>query len=180
MSDMYELAATLREVDEVRLRTRAAVHPVWFPMLLFGVLGLLSTPFLLVGDGLGAGLFWLVAGPVGGAATARHYRNRALSVGAGMRGGAYMAIGAAIFVAAWVGGAVSESAVPPMLVVAAGYLGFARLDKSWPVAGVAAALAVAAAVVAVTEPTGGDVLLTVAFGAAFTVTGLVLRRGDRG
>jgi len=180
MSAHEELAATLQQVEEARQRTRAAVHPVWFPMLLFGVIGLLSTPFHFVADGAGVALFWVVAGPLGGAATARHYRNRALSVGAGMRGGTYMAIGAAVFVGAWVGGALSESAAEPLLAVAAGYLGFAWLDKSWPVAAVAAALALGSAAVAVADPAHGDVVLTLGFGAAFTVTGLLLRRGDRG
>lgn len=180
MNANEELAATLREIDEVRQRTRAAVHPVWFPMLLFGVLGLLSIPFLFVGDGAGAGLFWLVAGPAGGVATARHYRSRALSVGAGMRGGAYAAVGAAIFVAAWVAGALTHSSAAPMLAVAAGYLAFAWLDRSWPVAGIAGALAVASVAAAITDPAHGDVLRAAVFGTAFTVTGLLLRRGDRG
>jgi hypothetical protein len=179
MSANEELAATLQQVEEVRQRTRVDVHPIWFPMVLFGVLGILSTPFLFVWDGAGMGLYWLVAGPAGGVATARYYRNRALSLGAGVRGGAYVAIGVAILVGAWVGGAVSESAAVPLLAVSAGYLGFAWLDKSWPVAGVAAVLAVTSAVFAITDPAHGDVLLTVFSGAAFTVTGLLLRRGGR-
>ncbi|MDQ6727509.1 MAG: hypothetical protein M3066_15265, partial [Actinomycetota bacterium] len=50
-------AITLRQLDEVRQRTRAAVHPAWFPMLLFGSLGLASIPFGFIGDGAGSGLF---------------------------------------------------------------------------------------------------------------------------
>ena len=178
-TDEAELATTLRQVDDVRRRTRAAVHPVWFPMLLFGLLGLASIPFALAGDGLGTALFWLVAGPAGGMATSRHYRNRALSVGAGMRGRAHGAIGAAIFFGAWAGGALTHSATAPMLAIAAGYLGFAYLEKSWPVAAVAAALAGAAAVVALTDPARGDIILALVFGLAFTGTGLLLRRRDR-
>lgn len=175
-----ELAITLKQVEDVRQRTRAAVHPVWFPMLLFGLLGLASIPFAFLGEGLGTALFWLVAGPAGGMATSRHYRNRAMSVGAGMRGRAYLAIGAAIFFGAWVGGALTHSATVPMLAIAAGYLGFAYLEKSWPVAWVAAALAGAAVAVAMTDPPRGDIILALMFGLAFTGAGVLLRRRDRG
>lgn len=171
-------AAVLRQLDEVRQRTRAAVHPAWFPMLLFGCLGLAAIPFGFIGDGAGTGLFWLVAGPSGGYATSRYYRNRAVSLGAGVRGRAYTALGVAIFVGAWVSGFVTGSAAGPMLAVAIGYLGFARLERSLPVAVVAVILGVAAVAVAVIDPAHGDVVLALVFGLAFTATGLLLRRRD--
>jgi len=172
-------AATLRQLDEVRRRTRVAVHPAWFPMLLFGALGLASVPFGFIGDGAGSGLFWLVASPAGGYATSRYYRNRASSVGAGVRGRAYTALGITIFVAAWGSGVVTGSAAGPMLAVAVGYLAFARLERSWPVAAVSVVLGVAAVLVAVIDPAHGDVVLALVFGLAFTATGLLLRRRDR-
>lgn len=175
-----ELAATLRQVESVRERTRAAVHPAWFPMLVFGLIGLASIPFGFIGSGLGTGLFWLVASPAGGYATSRYYRNRAMSVGVGMRGGAYIVLGLAIFVSAWVGGAVTGSAVAPMVAVAVGYVAFARLERSWPVAAVAVLLGVVAVIVASTDPVHGDVILTLVFGLSFTATGLFLRHNDRG
>lgn len=174
-----DLAATLRQLDQVRQRTRAAVHPAWFPMLVFGVMGLVSIPFGFVGDGLGSAGFWLVAGPVGGYATARYYRRRAMSMGVGVRGRAYTVLGIALFLAAWVGGAVSGTAVVPFLAIAVGYVGFARLERSWPVAVVAGGLGVAAVIVALTGPDHGDVVLTLVFGLGFTATGLLLRYRDR-
>jgi hypothetical protein len=173
-----ELVATLRQLDQVRQRTRAAIHPAWFPLLLFGILGLVSIPFGLVGDGMGSALFWIVAGPAGGYATARYYRDRAMSIGVGVRGRAYTALGIVLFVAAWVGGAVTNSAAVPMLAIAVAYLGFARLERSWPVAAVSAVLGVAALVVAVARPENGDTIITFVFGLSFTVTGLWLRRRD--
>jgi len=173
-----DAAATLRQLDEVRQRTRAAVHPAWFPMLLFGSLGLVSIPFGFVGHGAGSGLFWLVAGPAGGYATARYYRHRAVSLGAGVRGRTYTLLGVAIFVAAWVSGLVTGSAAGPMLAVAVGYLAFARLERSRPVAVVSVVLGVSAVVVAVTHPAHGDLVLALVFGLAFTTTGLLLRRRD--
>ncbi|MFN2609102.1 MAG: hypothetical protein ABR511_14615 [Acidimicrobiales bacterium] len=172
--------ATLREVDEVRRRTRAAVHPAWFPLVLFGLLGLAATPFGFLGDGWGLGLFWLVAWPAGAYATRRHYHDRALGLGVCVEGGIYTVLGVAFFVAAWVVGATTRSAVGPMLVVAAAYLAFARLERSWPVAGVSIALGAAVAAVAARHTAHPDAVLTLAFGLAFTTTGLVLRHGDRG
>lgn len=171
-------AATLREIDEVRKRTRAAVHPAWFPLLLFGLLGLAAVPFGFIGDGAGIGLFWFAAGPSGGYATSRYYRNRARSVGVGVRGRAYTALGVALFVAAWVSGAVTGRAAAPMLAISIAYLGFARLERSWPVAAIAAALGVAAVVVAVVDPERGDLILNLTFGLSFTAAGLLLRRRD--
>ncbi len=173
-----ELVTTLHKVDEVRQRTRAAVHPVWFPMLVFGLLGLASLPLSRIGEGKATGLFWLVAGPAGGFATARYYGTRAVSLGVGMRGRAHTALGIVIFLSAWITGFLSHTAAGPMLAVSLGYLLFARLERSWPVAGVAAALGLAAVVIAITDPTDGDIILTLLFGLAFTVTGLILRRRD--
>ncbi len=175
-----ELAAMLTQVDEVRRHTRAAAHPSWFPLLLFGILGLAAAPFGMIGDGLGIGLFWLVAGPAGGYLTARYYRNRVVARGVGVGGAAYRWLGAALFVTAWVGGWVTRSAVAPMLAIAVAYFGFARLERSWPVAGVASVLAVATIIVALTDPPRIDIILTLVFGVSFTLTGLVLRRDDRG
>jgi len=173
-----ELATTLDEVERVRRHTRAAVHPAWFPLVVFGLLGLASIPFSRIGEGAGSALFWLVAGPAGGFATARYYTKRAIALGAGVRGRAYAALGVALFIAAWVSGAVTQSAAGPMIAVAIGYLGFARLERSWPTAVVAAVLGVAAVAVAVTDPDNGDIILALVFGLAFTATGLVLRHRD--
>jgi hypothetical protein len=178
MTSNDEAAVTLDELERVRRHTRAAVHPAWFPLLLFGLLGLASIPFGFIGDGIGSGLFWLVAGPAGGYATARYYRQRAITLGAGVRGRAYTVVGVTLFVAAWVAGFVTQSAAGPMLVVALGYLAFARLDRSWPTAVVAAVLGLAVVIVIVTDAAHADVILALVFGLGFTATGLTLRRRD--
>ena len=180
MATKSDLEATLRQVHDVRQRTRAAIHPVWFILLTFGLLGLASIPFAFVGNGLGTGLFWLAAGPAGGVATGRYYRKRAARVGAWVNGRAYIVLGAAAFVAAWVGALATGSAAVPMLVAAVSYLGFARLERSWPVVGVAVVIAAASVVVAATDPPNAAVVLALVFGLTFTATGLVLRSRDRG
>ncbi|MDQ3640272.1 MAG: hypothetical protein M3450_02075 [Actinomycetota bacterium] len=176
-----ELASTLRQVEELRRQTRAAVHPAWFPLVLFGAFGLASTPFCAFGEGLGVGLFWLVAGPVGGVLTSRYYRNRALATGAGMRGGPYWAVAAGIFVACFLAGSSGSSRVQsagPMVAVALGYLAFARLERSWTIATVSGLLAAFALAVGIADIGHSCVLLSLTFGVVFTGTGLVLRRGE--
>ena len=173
----------LREVDAVRQRTRAVVHPAWFPMLLFGVFGLASAPFCAIGHGRGQALFWLVAGPVGGILTSRHHQRQAMATGAGMRGGPYWAVAAGIFVAAWLAGSADSSRIRsagPMLAVALGYLVFARLERSWPVAVCSAFLGAVAVAVAVADVRHTCVVLSVTFGSLFVATGLLLRRADHG
>ena len=178
-----DLAVTLQHVEEVRRRTRAAVHPASFPLLLFGTFGLASTPFCAIGGGLGVGLFWLVAGPVGGMVTARYYRRRALETGAAMRPGPYWAVGAGIFVAAFAAGASGSprmESAGPMLAVALGYMAFARLERSWPVGAVSGVLAIVALGVGIADPGHSCVILSLTFGVAFTATGLILRSAERG
>jgi hypothetical protein len=178
MTTDEELTITLDELERVRKRTRAAVHPAWFPLLIFGVIGLVSIPFGFIGDGIGTGLFWLVAGPAGGFACAHYYRNRAYSLGAGVRGRAYTVLGVMLFVSAWVAGFVTQSAAGPMLVVAVGYIAFAWLDRSWPTAAVATVLGGAAVIVVATGAEHADIILALVFGLGFSVTGLLLRRRD--
>lgn len=182
-SEPEELVSTLKQVEDVRRQTRAAVHPAWFPLVLFGTFSLASAPFCAIGDGHGVGLFWAVAGPVGGILTARHYRNRALATGAGMRGGPYWAVAAGIFVAAFLAGSSSSSRVQsagPMVAVALGYLAFARLERSRAIAAVSGLLAAVALAVGIADVGHSCVVLSLTFGVVFTGTGLALRRGDRG
>ena len=178
-----ELAVTLRHVEEVRRQTRATVHPAWFPMLLFGVFGLASAPFCAIGGELGVGVFWLVAGPVGGVLTSRHYRRRAMAAGAGMRGGPYWAVAGGIFVGCWLAGASNSARVEtagPMVAVALGYLVFARLERSWPVAICSGVLALIAVGVGIADIGHSCVVLSLTFGAVFATAGLLMRRHERG
>lgn len=177
-----DLTATLRHVEDVRRQTRAAVHPAWFPMVLFGVLGVLAAAFC--GDGgVGVGLFWLVAGPIGGVLTSLHYQRRAVTTGAGMRGGPYWAVAAGIFVGAWLAGASDSSRVEtagPMVAVALGYLVFARLERSWPVAVSSGVLAAVAVAVAIADVGHSCLVLSLTFGTLFAATGLFMRLHERG
>lgn len=178
-----DAAAMLREIDDIRCRTRRDTHPFWFPLVLFGALSILATPFCGIGDGTGISLFWAVAGPVGGAVTAFYYRRHELHLGAGVSGVPYVLIALFIMAGAFLLGSQGSGTVSsagPMAVVAIGYLGFARLERSWNVAFVAAGMLAVTVVVALANVQHDCEVLSATFGGAFLLTGLSLRQGKRG
>lgn len=100
MMDEERAATTLEEIDRLRRRARRQSHPFWFPLVLFGVLGVVATPFCGIGAGHGHGAFWMVAGPVGGAITAFYYRRREMTLGAGVNGLPYVLVAMSIMAGA--------------------------------------------------------------------------------
>lgn len=152
---------------------------MWFPLLLFGALTWLSVPVFAWGDGPALAVYWAVAGPVGGVATGYFYLRRQ-SVGLEVAGAPFVVVAVAILVgtmlAGWIGSSTGQLAVAaagPPLVVSAGYLGFAWLDRSRWLAAVAIALAAVMAVLLVVG-VPSDVLTMVGaalYGGAFVVTG---------
>jgi hypothetical protein len=175
-------------VERVRRRSRARSSTMWFPLLVFGAASLVSAGVVLLYGGDALGPYWSVAGPVGGVATAVHAMRRGRSVGVETRWGPYVAVGVMVLAGTLVlgaGGAMTGrpmvSAVGPPLVVSAGYLAFARLERSrllgW--------LAIALAALAVLLPLAGAeaeltaAALAVAYGTVFLTTGLVLVHRER-
>jgi nitrate reductase NapE component len=176
------------ELARVRDRSRASASMMWFPLLLFGALSLLSAPVVGWFGGAALGMFWLVAGPAGGVATGVVSARRGRRVGAEVPAGPYLAVAVLILagalVAGWAGDALGEhmiSAAGPPLAISAGYLLFARIERSralgWTAGGLAA-LTVALLPTGIgPEPLAA--VLAVAYGAVFLATGVVLwgRRG---
>ncbi len=174
----------LDQVARVRRRTRRTLGALWFPLVLFGSLTLLSG---LVSWRVGAealGAYWLVAAPVGSVATSLFYRRRERRVGLEMPTRPALLAVAVIVLGAFgsgaLGGALGAetlSAVGPPLFVSAGYLLFAQIEGSPLLGGVAAALAVTALGVAVagTAPADAATLLAVVYGVTFLLTGLAFR-----
>ena len=143
-----EAAQLVHEIEHLRRRTRASLHHVSFPCVMFGALMLASAAIVATAGGPSVGLFWMVAGPLGGVATGRHYQRRERRMG--LEGPAWpgVAVGLGImagcFLTGGLGGALgleTLAAVGPLLVVSAGGLGFALLHRSVPAAVVAVALA---------------------------------------
>lgn len=174
----------LDSLARVRRKTRLSISALWFPLVVFGALSLASALVSWRISAAALGAYWLVAAPVGSLATSLFYRQRERRVGLEMPAGPTVLAVAVIVVGAFGSGALGGvlgaetlSAVGPPLSVSAGYLLFARLERSRPLGAVAAALAATAVGVAVagTEPDDAATLLAVVYGLAFLLTGLAYR-----
>jgi hypothetical protein len=171
------------EVDRVRRHARARASVMWFPLLLFGALTLVSALVAAWYGGRALGPYWMVAGPVGGVATGIVAWRRGSRVGAVVPGGPYIAVAVFILagasIAGWAGGTLGDhrlSAIGPPLVVSVGYLLFARLERSRTLTGVAVGLAVVTVGMLATglDPQQLAAALAVLHGAVFVATGLYL------
>jgi hypothetical protein len=90
----HEAAGMLAEAGGLRRRTRAAGRFTWFPLVLFGLLTIASAAVCSnSGRFERAGVFWLVAGPVGYAAVYAFAKRRETRQGIGQRVGPYLAAG---------------------------------------------------------------------------------------
>jgi hypothetical protein len=162
---------------------------MWFPLLLFGVLSLASVPVTLTYGLRGQGLFWAVAGPVGGALTAVFYALAGRRIGFEMSGRPYLlAIGVILAGAAASGmvGGIERwptlSVAGPPLAVCAGLLLIARHRRSVSLAWLAG-LVGAVDVALLASGTGSRrtaILLGLAYGVPAILLGLAeLRRQTR-
>lgn len=179
MTDLRHAQATLAGIDDVRRRTRADLEEFWFPLVLFGSLTLLSLPVAGLGDGLGAAVFWGVAGPAGAVAVALHYKRRELALGATRCATPYLLTAGGLMVGSFLLPALTSEAVQPVasaFAIAAGYMVFARLERSGALAALSAVMVLAAGVAIAS---GHDLAYLAAWatiGGAVLGTGLALRR----
>jgi hypothetical protein len=175
----------LADVDRVRAKTRADLESLWFPLVLFRLLSAVSAAVALRWGGTALGVYWTVAGPTGGLATAAFYFRREQS--RGLRGAPawpYWATALALFAVATATGSSPAPLVHnygPYLAVCVAYLVFASLGRSRGLGLVTLALAVITLGLAVLGQAPVVWLLPLLYGAAFVGTGLVLRarRGAR-
>jgi hypothetical protein len=173
-----EAASLLEQVELRRERAHADLGASWFPLVLFGGLGVAAALLSLATAPVALAPFWLVAGPLGGVLTARHYMRRERRLGIARAGLPYAAVAVTLIVAAsFVGGAGSGLVreLGPALVVAAGYLAFAWLERSLAVAAVALAIGGLAGVLAVARPPAVAELAMLGTGALMLASGLALR-----
>ena len=173
-----EAVETLVELELVRTRVRAdlaGLASVWFPLVIFGALTLVSAPVAALG-GAALGLYWLVASPLGLVLVwCRHYAGRSRRLGVARPGGhAIFAVGAGLAVCTFVAGALFAP-TGPAYTLAAGYVvmgGFARSR-------VMVALGVGTGVVTLALDVGGagrlGVLLPALIGAALLAAGMASR-----
>lgn len=171
-------ASLLEQVELRRERAHADLDAFWFPLVLFGGLGLAAALLSLVTAPAALGPFWLLAGPLGGVLTARHYMRRERRLGIARAGLPYAAVAVALIVAASLVGAAGSGLVRelgPAFVVAAGYLAFAWLERSLAVAAVALAVGVLAAAFAIARPPAMAELAMLGTGALMLASGLAAR-----
>lgn len=175
---------TLRSVETARHETRNTLRAYWFPLVLFGVLSVVSAPLIAVFGGTVLAVYWPVVGVLGGIATARHYYRREHALGLEGHAVGHVLTAAGVVVGASVVGFTAGSsgnemaaAVGPMMVVAVGYAMFAWLNRSIALGLLAAGLAVVAVWLwgAGATPDTAAIVLAVAFGVATGGLGVAQR-----
>lgn len=176
-----EVARTLEEIGALRRDTRRALQAFWFPLLLFGTLTLVSSPLFAIADGSGVGLFWAVAGPAGGIATGVYYARRQHRLGLCRPASPYLAVAAGIVVGAFglpllVSGDLE--AVVSNLAVAAGYLGFALIERDARIAAIAAVLGAVPLVMLAVAPGSAGLVTALVTGSVLVASGVAFRRSQ--
>jgi len=139
-----EARALLDHVESVQRQTRAALGGFWFPLVLFGALGLASVPAYFIGDGAVVAAFWAVAGVGGGVATGWYYHGRQQRLGVSQAALPYVIVAGVLFVAAFVLPALTTGRLQEVVssfAVAAAYLVFAIFERSRVVAALAVVIA---------------------------------------
>lgn len=182
-----EAAESLRAVESIRRQAREAQRALWFPLALFGALTLISAGVVGVFGGPALGVYWPIAGLLGGAMTARHYHARDIKIGLEGRMAPYVAISVFIYVGALLtgglGGALGNdmmAAVGPALVLAAGYGMFAWLERTATLAAIAVSLGLLAMGLWLfdVDPERATMILALSSGCVLLCSGLAFRLNE--
>lgn len=146
-------AEALREIEQLRNRTHQQLDAFWFPLMLFGALAVVSSFVGAVYGGFAAGMFWLVAGPLGGIATGFYYDKRESRLGVESNPVPWIATSVGVmvgcFVTGFAGGSLELpvlSTLGPLLTISVGYLVFGRLAHNMRVSVVAVLIGLAVVV----------------------------------
>ncbi len=179
-------AEALREIEQLRIHTHKILNHFSFPAMLFGALMVVDAIIGNFFGGFAAGMFWVVAGPLGGALTGLYYHRTEARLGAETNPVPWVATAFALMVgcfAAGFGGAALElpvvSTLGPLLCISAAYLVFGRLAGSTLLSVSAVILAFAVLgmwLFGAQEQTA--MIGTGLYGAATFVIGLINRRNE--
>ena len=170
----------LRHVESVRTQTRDLLRAFWFPLVVFGLITLASAVVQWAWADPAVGLYWAVAGPLGGIAVGHFYRSRELRLGLSQPALPYVLTGVGILVGAFALPMLTRGDLQEVVstfAVAAGYLVFAWLERSGWLFGLAllmAAIPVVVLAAGVDHPGAFTAGIT---GVALVASGLVSRRG---
>jgi hypothetical protein len=174
--DRSQAETLLTAAEGARARTRSVLSTNWFPMILFGLLALVSVPVAEFWPGTAVAALWLVGAPLGTLATALWYRSRTIEIGVSVNPWPYVVTAVAIIVGCTAtgiaGGGGPVSYAGPLFVIGLGYFAFGRLDRSLLGAGFGAAMAIVAIMVVVVKPQHVYALTMLAFGAGSVLLGL--------
>jgi hypothetical protein len=158
-------------------RTRSILAANSFPMVLFGVLALASALVAEAWSWPAIAVLWLVGAPLASLATGLWYRNRELEHGVAANASPFIATAVCIVVGATALGIAGRggplSYAGPLLVIGLGYLVFARLERSVPVAALAACVLVSAIALALLRPPHAYTLGVLVFGCGSVLLGVV-------
>jgi hypothetical protein len=164
-------------------RTRSILAANSFPMILFGLLALGSAPVVEVWPGPAVVVWWLVGAPLASVATALWYRRREMEHGVAANAWPFIATAIGIIVGATALGILGRDSAlgfaGPLFVIGAGYLVFARLERSVPVAAMAIGVLVCAIALAVLKPAHAYTIGVVIFGVGSVLIGLVSLARER-
>jgi hypothetical protein len=176
MVEQSQAKALLAAAEGARGRTRSVLSTNWVPMILFGVLALVSIPVAEFWPGTAVAALWLGGAPLATLATALWYRSRAIEIGVSVNPWPYIVTAVAIVVGSMAtgmagrGGPVSYAG--PLLVIGLGYFVFGRLDRNLVGAGFGAAMATVAIIVFAFQPHHAYTLTMLAFGTGSVLLGL--------
>lgn len=179
--DREKAIQTVEKLELLKETTRTNLRGAWFPLVLFGLLTLLSAVVLAIWGGPALGPFWSVAGIGGGIVTGAFYRRRELKIGVTDAAAPYLITAAALFVAAFglgmVGGISGNDTLAfagPPIAIALAYLVFAYLENQTSLALVSLALLGVGAFFAWKGVDGVSegIFLTVVFGTVMLITGI--------
>ncbi len=179
-------ADLLREIEQLRSRTNQVLNHFSFPCMLFGALMVMGAVIGLMAGGDRAGIFWAVAGPLGGVATGLYYWRRESKLGVIDNPGPWIAMSLGIMVGCFAtgfGGAALNlpvvSTLGPLLCISAGYLVFGRLAHSTALSVSAVALAIAVIGMWLTgAPDAAGHIGSAMYGAVTFFIGLMHRRQE--
>jgi hypothetical protein len=158
-------------------RTHSILAANSFPMILFGVLALASAPVAEAWSWPAIAVLWLVGAPLASVATGLWYRSRELEHGVAantlpfIATAAFVVVGATVLGIAGRGGPLSYAG--PLVVIGLGYLVFARLERSAPVAALAACVLISAIALAVLRPHHAYTVGVLIFGCGSVLLGVV-------
>ncbi|HVF14555.1 MAG TPA: hypothetical protein VM942_08145 [Acidimicrobiales bacterium] len=178
-SSPQDAADVLQHVESVRHQTRSLLQAFWFPLVVFGALTLASALVQWVWAGPVVGLYWAVAGVLGGLVVGLYYRSRELRLGLTTSATPYMLTAVGLMAGAFLLPAITSGdlqQVSSTFAVAAGYLVFAGLDRSRTLAGLAVVMVIVPILVLASGVDHPGAVNAAAVGALTLAVGVASRR----